>query len=74
LVGEFFRLRLRACKIGHSVLHFRLMCPSQGASGYWKNLLKACSFRLKAPGASTFRNESKKNGMEPASRTLPKRS
>jgi hypothetical protein len=36
LVGKFFRLRLRACKIGHSILHFRLMCPSQGASGYWK--------------------------------------
>lgn len=25
-----------------------------------QNLLKACSFRLKALGASTFRNESKK--------------
>jgi hypothetical protein len=39
-----------------------------------ENLLKACSFRLKAPGASTLRNDSKKGGMEPTPRTLPKRS
>jgi hypothetical protein len=39
LVGEFFRLRLRACKIGHSVLHFRLMCPSQGGERLLENLL-----------------------------------
>jgi hypothetical protein len=70
LVGEFFRLRPRACNVGHSVLHFRLMCHSQKASGYWKT----CWWRIRSgpsAGASAFRNESKKGGMEPTPQTSP---